>query len=95
MKGDGFRNRGRGCDRTPNWGRGAVGDDELNFTDDESQCWASDPNNQPHDGGRFALGLAAVLIIIIAVLVIVWLANSPVVQPGHVPAETLGRPLVP
>jgi len=24
-----------------------MGDDELNFTDDEARCWADDPRNQP------------------------------------------------
>jgi hypothetical protein len=80
--------------RWPLKGQGELGDDELNFTEDEARCWASDPNNQPHDGGRFALGLAAVLMIVIAVLTIVWLANSP--GPA-VPAsgEAVGRPFVP
>ena len=71
-----------------------MGDDELNFTDEEARVWASDPDNQPNDGGRFALGLAVVLVIVIAVLVIVWLANSPAAGTGAA-AEMLGRPLVP
>ncbi len=71
-----------------------MGDDELNFTEEEADIWASDPDNQPNDGGRFALGLAVVLVIVIAVLVIVWLANSPAAQTGGA-TQMMGRPLVP
>jgi len=80
--------------RTAALGASGVGDDELNFTEEEARCWASDPDNQPHDGGRFALGLAAVLMIIIAVLIIVWLANAPV-QTVPAGGQVLGKPLVP
>jgi hypothetical protein len=53
-----------------------MGDEELNFTEDEARCWADDPRNQP---SRENLVWSAVLILVlfgIALIAVAWLASS-------------------
>ncbi len=53
-----------------------MGDEELNFTDEEARCWADDPRNQPHDD-RAMVGALAVCVLLIVALIALVLAKSP------------------
>jgi hypothetical protein len=53
-----------------------MGDEELNFTEDEARCWENDPRNQPN---RRNLVWSAILVLVlfgIALIAIAWLASS-------------------
>ena len=48
-----------------------MGDEELNFTEEEAQCWADDPRNQaPKSGALAGVIVACVLLLIVLVAVI-------------------------
>ena len=53
-----------------------MGDEELNFTEEESRHWADDPRNQAQDGRIFARRLLLCFLLVGVVLLIIWLANS-------------------
>ena len=53
-----------------------MGDEELNFTEDEARCWENDPRNQP---SRRNLVWSAILVLVlfgIALIAVAWLASS-------------------
>jgi hypothetical protein len=53
-----------------------MGDDELNFTDQEADCWADDPRNQaPTAATRLGILIACILILV-AIVTIVAASNS-------------------
>jgi hypothetical protein len=51
-----------------------MGDEELNFTEEEASGWASDPRNQAHDQGSLVRAILVCCLILIGI--IAWLANS-------------------
>lgn len=52
-----------------------MGDEELNFTEMEAQCWADDPRNQAHGLGA-GTGIVAVCILLLAALIAFVFATS-------------------
>jgi len=46
-----------------------MGDEELNFTEEEARPWANDPRNQAHRGGA-AVGIVIVCILILVTLIV-------------------------
>jgi hypothetical protein len=50
-----------------------MGDEELNFTEEEARCWADDPRNQAHRSGAVA---SAMIILFVIALVSVIAAMS-------------------
>lgn len=44
-----------------------MGDEELNFTEEEARCWADDPRNQAHDN-RAAVGIIGVGVLLLITL---------------------------
>lgn len=65
-----------------------MGDEELNFTEDEARCWADDPRNQ---ASRKNLVWSAVLVLVlfgIALIAVAWLASSGAPE-SHGPALSL------
>lgn len=54
-----------------------MGDDELNFTEEEARCWADDPHNQAQDWGAPERALAVSLVLVVFVLILIWLASIP------------------
>lgn len=57
-----------------------MGDEELNFTEEEARIWAGDQRNQAQDGRIFARRLFLCFLLVMLVLLIVWLANSSGLQ---------------
>ncbi|MFB3826708.1 MAG: hypothetical protein ACE15B_08055 [Bryobacteraceae bacterium] len=57
-----------------------MGDEELNFTEEEARCWADDPRNQAQEGSALGSRLAAVLLLTIASLILIWLAYAATVS---------------
>jgi hypothetical protein len=42
-----------------------MGDEELNFTEDEARCWADDPRNQPYaDSGWLLLVIVCIAFVV-------------------------------
>ena len=52
-----------------------MGDDELNFTEEDARGWADDPRNQPVRSGVLASIIVACVLLLI-VLVAVFAAQS-------------------
>lgn len=57
-----------------------MGDDELNFTEEEARDWDRDPRNQAQKSAMFVRPLAVFLLIVAAALIVVWLASRAVVE---------------
>lgn len=57
-----------------------MGDDELNFTEEESRDWESDPRNQAQQPAMIARPLAVFFLLVAAALIIVWLASRANVE---------------
>lgn len=55
-----------------------VGNDELNFTEEEARCWADDPRNQAQPGHAIARYFAIWLFVLLIALVLMCLANLAV-----------------
>lgn len=53
-----------------------MGDEELNFTEEEAREWAGDPRNQAQDGKVLVRRLLLCFLLVSAVLLIVWLTSS-------------------
>ncbi len=53
-----------------------MGDEELNFTEEEARCWADDPRNQAQEGGALGSRLAVCLLLTVASLILIWLAYA-------------------
>jgi type VI protein secretion system component VasF len=51
-----------------------MGDEELNFSEEEAKCWADDPRNQAQQGLTLSHPLAFCLLTVIATVVFIWLA---------------------
>lgn len=64
-----------------------MGDDELNFTEEEAQVWADDPRNQPQDWSTPEHALALSVVLVIAVLIVIWLISIPVQHPSQPVSE--------
>lgn len=62
-----------------------MGDDELNFTEEEAQDWADDPRNQAQDWDAPARLFALSALSVMAVLIFIWLVSITVQQPAPVP----------
>lgn len=54
-----------------------MGDDELNFTEEEARCWADDPRNQARDWGAPERAFALAVALVILVLTLIWVASRP------------------
>jgi hypothetical protein len=52
-----------------------MGDEELNFTEEEAQSWADDPRNQPQNIG-LRVGILIACVVLLIVLVIIGLINN-------------------
>jgi len=52
-----------------------MGDEELNFTEEEARCWADDPRNQARKFDA-AVGIAAICVLFLVALIAVVLAAS-------------------
>lgn len=59
-----------------------MGDEELNFTEEESRIWADDPDNQAQDGRIFVRRLIWCFLLVTAVLIVIWLTSASGVQPN-------------
>lgn len=53
-----------------------MGDEELNFTDDEARCWADDPRNQANRKNLVWSALLVLILFGIALIAIAWLASA-------------------
>ncbi len=53
-----------------------MGDDELNFTEEEAQCWANDPRNQACRMGAVARRALTWFLLLVGIIAVVWLAGS-------------------
>lgn len=70
-----------------------MGDEELNFTEEEAQCWADDPRNQAQNSGAMAAVLLACILFLIA-LVTIALVNNSGSSTSHGSETQAGVPLV-
>jgi hypothetical protein len=52
-----------------------MGDEELNFTEEEAQCWADDPRNQPRNNGS-AVGIVVVCVLLLVAFIAFVLATG-------------------
>jgi hypothetical protein len=52
-----------------------MGDEELNFTEEEAQCWANDACNQAEEGRALSRSFVVCALLVIAALVFLWLAT--------------------
>jgi hypothetical protein len=68
-----------------------MGDDELNFTEEEARDWADDPRNLPQDWSKPEQAFALSAILVIAVLVLMWLLSIPIQQQAP---DALGAALI-
>jgi hypothetical protein len=64
-----------------------MGDDELNFTEEETRCWADDPYNQAPPAESALRPFAVFVLALIAIVTVLWVASSSVpeqqaAQPG-------------
>jgi hypothetical protein len=53
-----------------------MGDEELNFTKEEAQCWADDPRNQAPKSGPLAGIIVACVLLLIALVVVIAASSS-------------------
>jgi hypothetical protein len=53
-----------------------MGDEELNFTEEEARGWADDPRNQAHEG-RAVVGVLTFCVLLLVALIALVLAKSP------------------
>ncbi len=74
-----------------------MGNEELNFTEDEACCWADDPRNQPARHKPLPLTILILALLIGAALIVfAWLENSGTREPhgalpayGHAPLNAM------
>jgi hypothetical protein len=52
-----------------------MGDEELNFTEEEARCWANDPKNQPFDDRRM-MGILILCVLLLVALIAFAIANG-------------------
>jgi hypothetical protein len=52
-----------------------MGDEELNFTEEEARCWADDPRNQPRDNQK-TLGIVAICALLLVAFIAFVLATG-------------------
>lgn len=52
-----------------------MGDEELNFTEEEAQAWAGDPRNQGQEAEPFMHAFAICCLLVITILLCVWLSS--------------------
>jgi hypothetical protein len=57
-----------------------MGDEELNFTEEEARCWEGDPRNQPAESERLASVPVACILLIVAIIIFVLLLGFSAVQ---------------
>jgi type VI protein secretion system component VasF len=57
-----------------------MGDDELNFTEEEARSWAGDPRNQPAESERMARVPMACILLVAAIIIFVLLLGFSAVQ---------------
>ncbi len=71
-----------------------MGDDELNFAEEEPRYWADDPKNRATDCGgglrSFVLGTVLVLAVVLAVWLVTVATRAP--APGQLPLRHLTQP---
>ena len=53
-----------------------MGDEELNFTEDEAQCWADDPRNQAPKSGPVAALIAVCVLLVMVLLALIAATGS-------------------
>lgn len=70
-----------------------MGDDELNFTEEEARCWADDPRNQAQEGRTLSRALAIWFLLVIAALVFLSLVASTGVPQEPAPQRAVGTAL--
>ncbi len=52
-----------------------MGDEELNFTEEEARCWADDPRNQGQEAEPFMHAFVICCLLVITILLCVWLSS--------------------
>jgi hypothetical protein len=57
-----------------------MGDEELNFTEEEARSWAGDPRNQPTESERLARVPLACILLVAAIIIFVLLLGFSAVQ---------------
>ncbi len=57
-----------------------MGDEELNFTEEEARSWAGDPRNQPTESERLARVPVACILLVVAIIIFVFLLGFSAVQ---------------
>jgi hypothetical protein len=53
-----------------------MGDDELNFTDEEARCWADDPRNHAQKSPAVVSVIVACVLLLITLIAIMVAAGS-------------------
>ncbi len=74
--------------------KGLMGDEELNFTEEEARYWADDPRNQAQEGRTLSRALAVWFLLVIAALVFLSLVASNGIprEPGSQPVAGSALP---
>jgi hypothetical protein len=72
-----------------------MGDDELNFTEEEARCWADDPRNQADQAKLLLRPVAVWVLVLVAILLVLWLASSPALRHPTMQPASEASPLVP
>lgn len=57
-----------------------MGDEELNFTEEEARSWAGDPRNQPTENERLTKVPVACILLVVAIIIFVLLLGFSAVQ---------------
>ncbi len=52
-----------------------MGDEELNFTEEEARAWADDPRNQGQEAEPFMHAFVICCLLVITILLCVWLSS--------------------
>ncbi len=58
-----------------------MGDEELNFTEEEARCWADDPRNQAPKVDSPWHPLVIFFLMMVATAVLIWAAGSRLLEP--------------
>lgn len=64
-----------------------MGDEELNFTDEEARCWADDPHNQAQEDRTFVRAVLVSLILVISIVIVAFLASLRESKSGVEPSR--------
>jgi hypothetical protein len=71
-----------------------MGDDELNFTEEEARSWSGDPRNQPAESERLTKVPVAYILLVVAIIIFVLLLGFSAVQHQSAAGPVVGASTV-